>query len=72
MTFGEALKKAMNVKNMNAKELSVASGVTESYISKLLHGRFKDPTFTKDCAIINGLGFSLDEFAGIQFKGEDL
>ena len=65
-TFGETLNNAIKEKGINQKELSGKSGVAQSYISRLVNGVLKDPTFTKACAIIDALGMTLDEFAKLQ------
>ena len=65
-TFGETLAAYMQDNVIKAKELSDHSGVTQSYISKLISGKFADPTFTKACAIIDALGITLDEFSKLQ------
>lgn len=66
MTFAEAVRKAMDARSMDAKTLAEASGVTPPYISKLLNGRIKEPTWSKACAIIGALGMDIDEFRQFQ------
>lgn len=65
-TFGETLNAVIKEKSINQKELSGKSGVAQPYISRLVNGVLKDPTFTKACAIIDALDMTLDEFAKLQ------
>lgn len=62
MTFGQALTVAMKANNTNANRLAVASGVSRFYISKLVHGEIKEPTWAKACAIIHALDMNTSEF----------
>lgn len=66
MTFAEAVRRTMNAKGIDAKTLSEGSGVKAPYISKLLNGKIKEPTWAKACAIIDALGMSVDEFKRFQ------
>lgn len=69
MTFADAVRKAMSERSMNAKELAEKSGVQTPYISKLLSGKIKEPTWAKACAIVDALGMNVDEFR--EFQGSD-
>ena len=62
----DAVKKAMNKRSMDAKDLVEKSGVNAPYISKLLNGKIKEPTWAKACAIIDALGMTVDEFRDFQ------
>lgn len=66
MTFAEAVKKAMDKRSMEAKDLVEKSGVNAPYISKLLNGKIKEPTWAKACAIIDALEMTVDEFRDYQ------
>lgn len=66
MTFADAVKKAMNKRSMGAKDLVEKSGVNAPYISKLLNGKIKEPTWAKACAIIDALGMTVGEFRDYQ------
>lgn len=66
MTFAEAVQKIMIERSMEAKELSEKSGVQPPYISKLLNGKIKEPTWAKACAIIDALGMDVEEFRRLQ------
>lgn len=62
MTFAEAVKEKMQERGMNAKALSVASGVNEAYVSRILSGSIKDPAFAKAVAIMSALEVDIDDF----------
>lgn len=62
MTFAEAVKEKMQERGMNAKALSVASGVNEAYVSRILSGNIKDPAFAKAVAIMSALEVDIDDF----------
>lgn len=59
--FADTLKALMNEKNVKACDL-VSECITAQYLSKLLNGRVKDPTWDKALAIIDSLGITVDEF----------
>lgn len=65
MTFGEALTVAMQERNTNANRVSVSSGVSRSYISKLISGKITDPTWIKACALISALNMQPSDFLAI-------
>lgn len=62
MTFGEVLDGRMEELGMSATELSAKSGVGKPYISQLINGKLKDPTWPKACALIDAVGLTTDEF----------
>lgn len=66
MTFADAVRKVMDAHSMDAKDLVDKSGVNAPYISKLLNGKIKEPTWAKACAIIDALGMTVDEFRKLQ------
>ena len=66
MTFAETMVKVMAERGMRPVDVSERSGVTQQYLSKLMSGKVKDPTWGKACAIIDALGVTPDEFAAIQ------
>lgn len=68
MTFADAVRMAMNERSMDAKDLVEKSGVNAPYISKLLNGKIKEPTWAKACAIIDALGMTVDGFREFQTK----
>lgn len=70
MTFAETVRNAMNERHLEAKQLAELSGVNAPYISKLLSGKIKEPTWTKACALIEALGFTVDEFREMQTTEE--
>lgn len=65
MTFGEALFKEMYERKMTATVLARRSGVSDQYISKLLNGKVKEPTWPKACALIDALDMATDEFRAV-------
>ena len=65
-TFGETLQVVMQNKNILAKDVAATIGVHPSYISLLVSGKVKEPTWVKACAIINALGLTVDEFRQLQ------
>ncbi len=65
-TFGETLKVILMQKSMRCVELSQLSGLNEPYLSRLVNGKQKDPTFAKGCAICDALGMTTDEFVAMQ------
>ncbi len=64
--FSETLVQVMEERGIKAVELSAKSGVSQSYISKLAHNKFADPTFVKACQLIDALGMTPDEFLAKQ------
>lgn len=60
MTFGEVVAKLLKEQNMSAKELAGLSGLNQPYISRLIDGHIKDPTFIKAAAICKAFGVSFD------------
>lgn len=58
----------MDEKNLSAKELSKMSGVNEPYISRLLNGKIKEPSWEKACAIVDAFGLTVDEFRSLQLS----
>lgn len=62
MTFGEAMADVMAKYGLTATQVSDRSGVSKPYISKLMNGKVKEPTWPKACAIIDALGLTTDEF----------
>lgn len=59
--FRDTLRVLMNEKNLKACDL-VNDDITAQYLSKLLNGKVKGPTWDKALAIINSLGIPVDEF----------
>ena len=65
MTFAEAMQVVMDRKGLKAVDVSERSGVAASYLSKLATGRVKEPTWSKACAILDGLGMEPAEFRAL-------
>lgn len=55
MTFADVVRQTMAKLDMESKQLAELSGVGAPYISKLLNGKIKEPTWAKACAIIDAL-----------------
>lgn len=70
MAFGEALTVAMRERGTNANRVAKASGVSRFYISKLVNGEIRDPTWAKACAIIGALEMKPSEFQELQRRCE--
>lgn len=65
-TFGATLKFILTERGIKCVELSQLSGLNEPYLSRLVNGRQKEPTFSKGCAICAALRISPEEFIRIQ------
>lgn len=65
MSFAQTLRRQMDVYGVKARDLSLRSGVSESYISRILSGGIKDPAFYKAAAIVAALDMSIDEFVAL-------
>ena len=65
MSFAYTMKKMMEEKGMKARDL-VSETVTPQYLSKLINGKVKDPTWDKACAIVDSLGMTVDEFHRVE------
>lgn len=66
MTFAQTVALLMERQRITAKELAEKSGVNAPYMSRLLNGKIKEPTWEKACAIVDAFGLSVDEFRHIQ------
>lgn len=71
MLFSEVLRQQMEERGIRARDISAKSGVSESYISRILSGYIKDPAFYKAAAIVSALGMGIDEFIALMEGGED-
>lgn len=71
MTFAKTVETAMARCGMGPKGLADASGLGAAYISKLLNGRVKEPTWSKACALIDAMGMTANEFRDIQLGKEE-
>ena len=59
--FSDTLKALMDEGGIKACDL-VNDDITAQYLSKLLNGKVKDPTWDKALAIIDSPGIPVDEF----------
>lgn len=62
-TFGDTLKEVLSERGMKAVELSALCGLNEPYLSRLMNGKQRDPTFAKGLLIVEALGMTATEFA---------
>jgi transcriptional regulator with XRE-family HTH domain len=66
-SFAETMQEVMDEKGIKAVDIYRNNDtLTQQYISKLLRGKFEDPTFSKALAIIAALGMTPDEFLARQ------
>lgn len=65
-SFGKTLKQILDAKGMKCVELAKLTGLSEPYLSRLVNGKQKDPTFAKGCAICTALDMTVDEFLKVQ------
>ena len=64
-SFGARLDQAMNIRDLEPKELAHKSGVSLRYIHALLSGERESPTTKKAIALARALDVSLDWLAGL-------
>ena len=65
MAFTEALKAVMKAKNLRAVDIA-SDEVTSPYLSRLLNGKVKEPTWQKALVIIKSLDMSVDDFCELE------
>lgn len=63
MLYQDVIKDALKRKNMTASELAEKVGTSRGYISQMLSGKVKDPSFTRTLAICRILGLSVEQLA---------
>ncbi|AEB07381.1 helix-turn-helix domain protein [Coriobacterium glomerans PW2] len=68
LTFTETLRALMDAKGLRQVDLQ-SELISKAYLSKLLRGNIKEPTWRRACAMIDALGISLDEFRALQLQG---
>lgn len=59
------LDETRKIKGISVQEISDASGISVSTISRMLAGRTGEPSLYKVAAICEALGVSLDEYLGL-------
>lgn len=69
-SFGKVLAQVMEENGMSQKRLASESGVSQAYVSRIISGYVKDPTFAKARAMLNALDVDLDDFAERQERYE--
>ena len=65
MAFTETLKAVMKAKNLRAVDIS-SDEVTSPYLSRLLNGKVKEPTWQKALVIIKSLDMTVDDFCELE------
>ena len=67
MAFTETLKAVMDAKNLRSVDIT-SDEITAPYLSRLLKGKVKEPTWQKALVIINSLDMTVDEFCDLEAK----
>lgn len=67
MAFTETLKAVMDAKNLRSVDIT-SDEITAPYLSRLLKGKVKEPTWQKALMIINSLDMTVDEFCDLEAK----
>lgn len=67
MAFTETLKAVMDAKNLRSVDIT-SDEITAPYLSRLLKGKVKEPTWQKALVIINSLDMTVDEFCDLESK----
>ena len=65
MAFTETLKAEMKAKNLRAVDIA-SDEVTSPYLSRLLNGKVKEPTWQKALVIIKSLDMTVDDFCELE------
>ena len=65
MAFTETLKAVMMAKNLRAVDIA-SDEVTSPYLSRLLNGKVKEPTWQKALVIIKSLDMTVDDFCELE------
>ena len=65
MAFTDALKAVMKAKNLRAVDIA-SDEVTSPYLSRLLNGKVKEPTWQKALVIIKSLDMTVDDFCELE------
>ena len=65
MAFTETLKAVMKAKNLRAVDISSEED-TSPYLSRLLNGKVKEPTWQKALVIIKSLDMTVDDFCELE------
>ena len=65
MAFTETLKAVIKAKNLRAVDIA-SDEVTSPYLSRLLNGKVKEPTWQKALVIIKSLDMTVDDFCELE------
>ena len=69
MSFGKTLKRVLDERGLRAIDLADES-LSAQYLSKLITGRTKSPTWEKALNIVDKLGMTPTEFRQIELEVE--
>lgn len=67
MSFGKTLKRVMAERGLKSVDLA-DEVITVQYVSKLVTGRTKSPTWDKAVYIVEKLGMTLSEFRSLEIE----
>ena len=67
MSFYETLARILEDKGISPSELSMKTGINQSYFSKLKSGHMKDVTWEKALVIIDALEMTPSEFLEVEY-----
>ncbi len=72
MLYQDVLLKMMRLKGINASELADKVGTSRGYISQLLAGKVKEPSFTRILDICHVLGITVEELMSSVATGKPI
>lgn len=64
--LGERILQLLKEKHMSRKELSICSGLSCPYISKLITGKIQHPSYETICKISQSLNVDINDLTNIQ------
>ena len=67
MAFTETLKAVMDAKNLRSVDIT-SDEITAPYLSRLLKGKVKEPTWQRALMIIKSHSMTVDEFCDLEAK----
>ncbi len=70
MSFGKTLKRVLDERGLRAVDLA-DENLTAQYLSKLITGRTKSPTWEKAVYIAEKLGMTPSEFRALELRYEN-
>ncbi len=72
MGYQKTVIKAMKLRGITPAELADKIGTSRGYISKLLSGKIKDPSFTRTLEICHVLGITVEELMSSVATGKPI